>query len=185
MYSLPHIAAVAQIDGTYSKAKSQFEKNEKRPTLYMDYKLDGKTATVKITGETTTKDGIAVNKWKKETKYSIGLRLSEEDQKAIIDLSSSFIAQTGLPPNFRVTTPLKEDLIYLNLKPKTDKKSFDNVTTSDNIKLDPKKPDQSGLSRGDAITVTIELGAYINMESDDNGNDNAGIYFKLRHIEKA
>ena len=173
-FSLAEVAAESALDNVY-------DPNSKKSTEFITFKIADKRCQILINGHVST-NGIAVNEFKKVKNYSIGVKLGDEDLKALTELTTGFIKQTSLPNEYRITNPAKEDVVYFKLKISKDKKSFENVVTASKYKLDPKKIDHSGLERGDPITMIAEIGGYISYDTDTNGNMNAGIYFTLKEI---
>ena len=163
-FSLAEVAAESALDNVY-------DPNSKKSTEFITFKIADKRCQILINGHVST-NGIAVNEFKKVKNYSIGVKLGDEDLKALTELTTGFIKQTSLPNEYRITNPAKEDVVYFKLK----------MVTASKYKLDPKKIDHSGLERGDPITMIAEIGGYISYDTDTNGNMNAGIYFTLKEI---
>ena len=73
-----------------------------------------------------------------------------------------------------LTSPIKDDKIYIKLKTTTDKKRF-NIAS--NIKLDPKKIADATIARGQKVQVIGELGVYCNLL-----DKKAGVTFAARKV---
>lgn len=124
----------------------------------------GKAAfKVLIKGELTT-NGVAVNEFNKIANYSLGIQFDEsEDLEAFEKFNELLIqflkSQNQNPEDWDLTNPVKEDRIYVKLKT-NQKKSFEIIS---NIKLDPKKLQESGLYRGQKVEVVAEISVYFNL----------------------
>jgi hypothetical protein len=75
--------------------------------------------------------------------------------------------------DWELTRFVKDDKLYIKLKV-IDRKRFAVLT---NIKLDPKKLGDSGLYRGQRVSVFGELGVYFNLP-----DKKAGITFAARKL---
>ena len=120
---------------------------------------------VALTGEVTT-NGIAVNTWDGgASTYSIGLRFADSNDYENFEKVVDFLI-SNLNDSWDLTNSIKDEIIYLKLKPSNDKKSFG---VKSNIKLDPKKPNECAITQGQGVTVVVELGVYLNMEDSKAG----------------
>lgn len=116
-----------------------------------------------LKGELTT-NGIAANEFNKIPNYSLGLQFeNEEDLEAFEKLNDTIIKfledQNQKPEEWDLSKIVKDDRIYIKLKT-NQKKSFEVLS---NVKLDPKKLQESGLFRGQKVEVVAELAVYFNL----------------------
>jgi hypothetical protein len=116
-----------------------------------------------LKGELTT-NGIACNEFNKIPNYSLGLQFeNEEDLSAFEKLNELIIKflddQHQKSEDWDLTKIAKDDRIYIKLKT-NQKKNFEVLS---NVKLDPKKLQDSGLIRGQKVEVVAELSVYFNL----------------------
>lgn len=115
-----------------------------------------------LKGELTT-NGIACNEFNKIPNYSLGLQLDEEDLLAFEKLNDLIIKflndQNQKPDEWDLSKIVKDDRIYVKLKT-NQKKSFEVLS---NVKLDPKRLQESGLFRGQKVEVISEISVYFNL----------------------
>jgi len=105
--------------------------------------------------------GIAVNEWESGgTTYSIGIRFADSKDYELFERISAFFA-AKLDDSWDLTNTIRDEVLYLKLKPSKDKKTFG---VKSNIKLDPKKPNECAVTQGQGVEVIVELGVYLNME---------------------
>lgn len=120
---------------------------------------------VTLSGEVTT-NGIAVNSWDGgASTYSIGLRFTDSNDYQNFEKIIDFLI-SNLNDSWDLTNVIKDEIIYLKLKPSNDKKTFG---VKSNVKLDPKKPNECAITQGQGVTVVAELGVYLNMEDSKAG----------------
>ena len=163
------------LDFDYDKIAKKYETKPEKFLYVVDWKQEKSRLQIIINGELST-NGIAVNEFlnngKKVANYSLGIRLEDAAIESIqllnVKLASYF------PPNFEFTDSLKDDIIYLKLKPQPDRKSFGVIS---NVKLDPKKIGETPISAGTTVSITCDVSAYVNL------NDyKAGIVYKIAEI---
>jgi hypothetical protein len=168
---------IAHID---LKKAIQFHEDTGKNFLALGSFRLGKAAfKVSLNGEVTT-NGISVSEFNKIPNYSFGLRFENEEDIAAFEklgeLLSNFITEST--PDFKeewdLTSPIKDDKIYIKLKTTTDKKRF-NIAS--NIKLDPKKIADAPIARGQKVQVIGELGVYCNLL-----DKKAGVTFAARKV---
>lgn len=116
-----------------------------------------------LRGELTT-NGIACNEFNKVPVYSLGLQFDDEEDLAAFqklnDLIIKFLDdQHQKSDEWDLSNIVKDDRVYLKLKT-NQKKSFEVIS---NVKLDPKKLQDSGLIRGQKVEVVAELAVYFNL----------------------
>jgi hypothetical protein len=167
----PETLTIANVDLT--KAITKYEDNPKNfiaMGLFRDGKKSFKTSLV---GELST-NGLYASEFGKKTSYSFGISLSEEDLEAIQKLNDtieSFINDD----TWEIVNIIKDDKIYIKLKPNTKNNAFMVIS---NVKLNPLKFQESGLFRGQRVDVTCELGVYFNIPEKK-----AGITISARRLE--
>lgn len=136
-------------------------------------------AVVTLKGELTT-DGIAFSQHEKfGDKYSLGIRLeSEEDRAAILGLVDMLDEAIGDDDDveWETASPYRDDSDVLYLKCKTNRDQSAFAFTS-NLKLNPKKGNTE-IFRYMPLEVQVMIGAYFNVTQNTRG-----IYFTIRHIE--
>ena len=116
-----------------------------------------------LKGELTT-NGIACNEFNKIPNYSLGLQFDDqEDLDAFEKLNELIIKflddQHQKSDEWDLSKVVKDDRIYIKLKT-NQKKSFEVLS---NVKLDPKKLQETGLIRGQKVEVVAELSVYFNL----------------------
>ncbi len=158
------------------KSQKKFNNDNDKFLQVAQFKKGADRVVLKITGEITTK-GVAVNEFtnngKKSLSYSIGIRLEDSMETLLDSKIAEYLA--ALFPDFEFTTPIRDEILYVKLKPSQDKKSFGIVS---NIKLDPKKIGDAPIEAGSAITVFCELNCYVNFR-----DEKAGAIFNVTEIE--
>lgn len=116
-----------------------------------------------LKGELTT-NGIACNEFNKTPNYSLGLQFEDESDleafQKLNDLIIKFLKeQHQKPDDWDLTNLVKDDRIYIKLKT-NQKKTFQVLS---NVKLDPKRLQESGLYRGQKVEIVAELAVYFNL----------------------
>ena len=116
-----------------------------------------------LKGELTT-NGIACNEFNKTPNYSLGLQFEDEEDllafEKLNDLIVKFLHdQNQKPEEWDLTKIVKDDRIYVKLKT-NQKKSFEVLS---NVKLDPKRLQESGLFRGQKVEIVSEISVYFNL----------------------
>lgn len=149
----------------FSKMQEFYEQDVvKNKIKICKFKIGSKPLKVELAGEVAT-NGIAVKEWDNgEKSYSIGVRIDESvDANGIEELLGKV---TALVPNeYDISSPLKDDIIYLKLKTK-DKKTFGQIKS--NIKLSPKTPCDNVFS-GTNVKVLCDVNIYINFDNGTAG----------------
>jgi hypothetical protein len=157
------------------KSIAKFEENGKNFLALGSFKADKATIKTMLKGELTT-DGISSTEFNRIPSYSIGIRLdSEEDLEAFEGFTnhlSTILSDSG-NEDWDLTNFVKDDKLYIKLKV-VDKKRFAILS---NVKLDPKKLGDSGIYRGQKVSVFGELGVYCHLV-----DKKAGITFNARKI---
>lgn len=165
---------IANID--LKKSLSNYEDNGKSFLAMGAFKVEKTSIKIVLKGELTT-DGITSAEFNKTPAYSFGLRLENNDDLEAFDVLSDkiteFITDSNMDDDWELTRFVKDDKLYIKLKV-IDRKRFAVLT---NIKLDPKKLGDSGLYRGQRVSVFGELGVYFNLP-----DKKAGITFAARKL---
>jgi len=163
---------IANLD--IKKSLEKYEENGKNFLALGSFKADKSSIKLHLKGELTT-DGITSTDFNRVPSYSMGIRLdSEEDLEAFEtfnNLLAAVLADCG--DGWELSNIVKDDKLYIKLKV-VDKKRF---ATLSNIKLDPKKLGDSGLYRGQKVSVFGELGVYCHLV-----DKKAGVTFNLRKL---
>jgi hypothetical protein len=93
----------------------------------------------------------------------------QEDLEAFEKLNEQIITflknQNQNPEDWDLTSVVRDDRIYVKLKT-NQKKSFEVLS---NVKLDPKRLQESGLFRGQKVEVVAELAVYFNLTDKKAG----------------
>lgn len=149
----------------FSKMNEFYEQDVMKNKIKIcKFKIGSKPLKVEMTGEVAT-NGIAVKEWDNgEKSYSIGIRIDESaDTLAIEELI--FKVTELVPKHYEISSPVKDDIIYLKLKTK-DKKTFGQIKS--NLKLSPKTPCDTVFS-GMNSKVLCEVNLYINFDNSTAG----------------
>lgn len=150
----------------YEKLTLEHANNPKKGIKIYPITIDKKILIESILAEVTT-NGISCNTWENGGKaYSLGIRLSDESYYAHIDELVQKLAEK-LPEEFKVTSPVKDEIIYLKLKLKKDEKTF---LTKTNIKLTAAKYQEADITRTQEVQAKLEFFSYV-----DISNQRAGI----------
>lgn len=153
--------AIANLD--LIKALTKFEDTGKS-WLSMGSLRTGKNAfKLVLAGELTT-NGITTSEFGKVMSYSFGFRFDDEEDlqafEKFNDLLIRFLEdQNQKTEDWDITNIVKDDKIYIKLKT-NHKKTFQILS---NVKLDPKRLQDSGLYRGQKVEVIAEISAYFNL----------------------
>jgi len=163
---------IANLD--LKKSLEKYEENGKSFLALGAFKADKSSIKLVLKGELTT-DGISSTDFNRVPSYSMGIRLDNEEDlesfETFNNLLSTLVAECG--DDWELTNFVKDDKLYIKLKV-VDKKRF---ATLSNIKLDPKKLGDSGLYRGQKVSVFGELGVYCHLV-----DKKAGVTFNLRKL---
>ena len=150
----------------YEKLSLEYATNPKKGLKIYPITIDKKVLIESILAEVTT-NGISANTWDNGgTTYSLGIRLADEEHYAHIDALVQKLAEK-LPDTFDVTSPVKDEVIYLKLKLKKDGKTF---LTKTNIKLTAAKYQEADITRTQEVQAQLEFFSYV-----DVANKRAGI----------
>lgn len=150
----------------YEKLTLEHATNPKKGLKIYPITIDKKILIETILAEITT-NGISCNTWENGgTTYSLGIRLIDEAYYAQIDALVQKLAEK-LPEEFEVTSPVKDEIIYLKLKLKKDGKTF---LTKTNIKLTAAKYQEADITRTQEVQAKLEFFSYV-----DVANKRAGI----------
>ena len=165
---------IANVD--LKKSLSNYEDNGKSFLAMGAFKCEKTPIKIILKGELTT-DGITCAEFIKIPSYSFGLRLENNDDLDAFEMLSEkiteFISDSNTDDDWELTRFVKYDKLYIKLK-LIDRKRFGVLS---NIKLDPKKLGDSGLYRGQRVSVFGELGVYFNLP-----DKKAGITFAARKL---
>lgn len=166
---------IAHLD--VKKALANFEETGKNFLVMGAFRLGNNSVKVSLNGELTT-EGVLVSEFNKIPNYSFGFRFDEPEDLAAMEALSDKLAnylKENSNDDWELTSPVKEDKMYIKLKTTTDKKRFNLLS---NIRLDPKKLQDANLSRGQKVQVIGDLGVYCNLP-----DKKAGITFSVRKLE--
>ena len=152
---------IANLD--LAKAAAKYEDTGKGFLAMGALRLGKSAFKTVLKGELTT-NGIACNEFNKVFNYSLGLQFeSEADLEAFQKLNDFIIkfleTQNQKTDDWELTNVVRDDRIYIKLKT-NQKKAFQVLS---NVKLDPKKLQDTGLYRGQKVEVIAELGIYFNL----------------------
>lgn len=165
---------IANVD--LKKSLANYEDNGKNFLAMGTFKVEKNPIKIVLKGELTT-DGITSAEFNKTPSYSFGLRLENNDDleafETLSDKIIDYINDGNSDDDWELTRFVKDDKLYIKLKV-IDRKRF---AVLSNIKLDPKKLGDSGLYRGQRVSVFGELGVYFNLP-----DKKAGITFAARKI---
>lgn len=170
--ALPDLA-VANVD--LGVAIKKYEETGKNFIAMGSFKNGSAPIKVLFRGELTT-EGVLVSEFNKIPNYSFGFRFESADDLEAFDvyteLLDKFLKANG-GSEYELSQIVKDDKLYIKLKV-IDKKKFGILS---NVKLDPKKLGDSGLYRGQGVTILGELGVYFNLL-----DKKAGITFSARRL---
>lgn len=144
-------------------------------TLYIGaLKQDKRVPKVVISAEVES-EGFLVNEFDSVKNFSLPITLDESDELQSLDKLSEKLS-TLIPDsdNYSITTPSRDEKMYLKFKLSKDKKNF---IARNNLKLNPNKIENTGIYRGQKVEVVGELGYYVNVK-----DKKAGLTFTLRKI---
>lgn len=137
-------------------------------------KNSNKVPKITLDGEIES-EGFLVNEFDKVKNYSLPITLEESDELAALEkLSEHFSSMIPDSDDYTITTPARDEKIYLKFKLARDKKNF---VARNNLKLNPNKIENTGIYRGQKVQVLGELGYYVNTKEKK-----AGLTFTLRKI---
>lgn len=165
--------SIANVD--LEKSFAKFEDNDKNFLAMGSLKANKTSVKIMLQGELVT-EGISGTDFGKTTSYSFGLRLeNSEDIDAFETLNEKLAdyLHNANQKDWELSKLLRDDRIYIKIK-LVDKKRFAILS---NVKLDPKKLSDSGLYRGQKVTVHGELGVYFNIPEKK-----AGVTFSARKV---
>lgn len=164
---------IANLD--IKKSLAKYEETGRNFLALGSFKADKASIKTVLKGELTT-DGISSTEFNRTPTYSIGIRLDNEDDLEAFETFnstlSSVLSDSG-SDDWELTNFVKDDKLYIKLKV-VDKKRFAILS---NIKLDPKKLGDSGLYRGQKVSIFGELGVYCHLT-----DKKAGVTFNARKL---
>lgn len=164
--------SVSNVD--LKKAIKRYDDDGKKFLVMGGFKAGKSVFKLLLEGELTT-NGISVSEFDKTTFYSIGIQFDrEEDLDAFAKFNSALIKFIN-DDDWDISNLVKDDKIYLKLKTNQKRNAFEVVS---NVKLDPKRPQESGLFRGQKVVVTAELGCYFNLNQKK-----AGLTLNIRKLK--
>jgi hypothetical protein len=152
-----------------NKALAKYEDTGKGWLTMASLRINKSAFKLLLTGELTT-NGISCTEFGKVMSYSFGFRFENEDDlqafEKLNELIISFLeAQNQTIAEWDITNVVKDDKIYIKLKT-NQKKTFQVLS---NVKIDPKRLQDSGLYRGQKVEVVAELGIYFNLNDKKAG----------------
>lgn len=154
------------IDDKFDLAKGEksFEENgSKRKIGIAKFKTDGRATIVSLKGQICT-NGICVNEFSNGKVYSLGFRFETDDELENFNKFNEKLVDF-VDQDYSCLNIVKDEVLYLKLKLKNDKKGF---LVESNKKLDPKKPSDFPQS-GDEVVVKAEVSAFFNFEDKKCG----------------
>jgi hypothetical protein len=166
---------IAHLD--VKKALANYEDTGKNFLAMGTFRLGKNSFKIALNGELTT-DGVLVGEFNKIPNYSFGFRFENPDDLSAMETLSELLAdhlKESSDDDWELTSAVKEDKMYIKLKTTPDKKRFNLLS---NVKLDPKKLGDAGLTRGQKVQVIGDLGVYCNLP-----DKKAGVTFSVRKLE--
>ena len=151
------------------KALTKFEDTGKNWLSMGSLRSNKNAFKLILTGELTT-NGVTVSEFGKVTAYSFGFRFDdEEDLQAFEKMNELIIRflddQNQKSDDWDITNIVKDDKIYIKLKT-NHKKTFQVIS---NVKIDPKRLQDSGLYRGQKVEIIAEVSVYFNLTDKKAG----------------
>lgn len=153
-----------------------FSSTGKYPMALPRFKTGQNFLHLEIQGEVSGK-GINVMMFGKKASYSFALALEPEPLEAFLKLEqwlTDYCLKTPETAEYEQTTFVHDDRIYIRLK--TDDKNLRFLTPS-NLKLNPKRIEDTHIYQGQLVTVKCDIGAYFNFQTQK-----AGINISLKDI---
>lgn len=160
----------------FEKMKKKFEKSSTKFIHVADYRKEGKLFEVEFSGELIS-DGLIATKFGKREVFSIGLRNEEEDGKewdALDALARSVEKQIPNGDKWDISEFVRDEVVYVKLR--LPKKSTTFSATS-NVAMNPKKPAECAIRKGQTVTVRGSVSAWFNFE-----DEKAGLIFNATNI---
>lgn len=155
--------AVSNVD--LKKSIKRHEDDGKKFLVMGGFKAGKSAFKLLLEGELST-NGISVAEFDKTNFYSLGIQFDREEDLDSFAKFNNALAKFINDDDWEISNLVKDDKIYLKLKTNQKRNAFEVVS---NIKLDPKRPQDSGLFRGQKVTVTAELGCYFNLNQKKAG----------------
>lgn len=152
-------------DYDYDKCVEEFAKNEKKLIRVFHYTVNKSNFQISMDGEVVT-NGVSVTTWDNgNTSYSLGVKFTNE---VVYEKLETLLldAVAKVPTDWDVTPIIKEEILYIKLKPKNDKKTF---ALKSNIKLEIKKIHEADITRGQEVKATFSVAMYFNMKQKKAG----------------
>ena len=156
------------------KICSKYEQDDSKFLFMGNLKLKKQNVKVSLNGELAAND-ILVSEFDGKKNFSLALALEENDDLEAVEKICEKLESLIPNPDWTFSTPVRDEKMYLKLKVASDKKSFQ---AKNNVKLNPNKMENTGLYRGQRVTVIGEFGFYINIKEKK-----AGLTFTTRKID--
>ncbi len=159
---------------SYDKVKSKYESGGAKNRLAIaKFRYDEKPLKFIVEGRLST-NGINVAEFgegkNKRQVYSFGFIADDEDAfhdtlDSLSDELLSYVSE-GDRDDYEILKLVKDDKIYVKLKPAEDRKSF---ITKCNLNLNPRKIQDAPLTTDQKVKLQVELGAYFNLADNKAG----------------
>ena len=165
----------SELKGKISKLKTDVIKEAKKgKDLKMEQlRIDENAFCLEIDGEVTTNGILVSNEY---GTHSLGFKFNDDDDKeGFEELNSVFDDLKGIE-DWNVKDVLRDDVLWLKLKPKKDKNSY---KFNSNMKMSPKKPQDAMISAFQNIRVIVEVSAYFHLK-----NKFCGISLAILSLDK-
>ena len=150
-----------------ASATKRFSTDPSKMISIAEFKLGKSAIKAQLQGSLST-EGIKSHEFDKITRYTIGIKLDEEDEEAITSILTKIeeFTKSNSPEEWEILNPIKDQVIYLKLKTDFKKKSFQ---LKSNLKLDPRKLEDQPLERGNDVAANLTLQAYFNLKDHRAG----------------
>lgn len=141
-----------------------------RDVDYQPFLINKKPLVVKFSGSLST-NGVNVNKFGDTENISIGVQVDDQVANGFAELEKSitnFLKEEKMDEMFEVTSPLKDDRIYIKLRYDSKVKKWVFKT---NVSINHSKPQDANLFKGQGVTILCSVSAYASVK-----NMKIGIY---------
>lgn len=138
--------------------------DQEKEVEYKPFLVNKKPLVVKFSGSLST-NGVNVSKFGDTENISIGVQLDQQVLDGFYELEETiekFLKEKKLNDKFEVTTPVKEDRIYIKLRYDLKNKKWIFKT---NVSINHSKPQDANLFKGQGVTVICSVSAYVSLKS--------------------
>lgn len=140
-----------------------------KKVVYTELVVNKKPVTLLLKGQLMT-DAIQISQY---GHHSIGFAfLDDKDKEDFMKLCDVFDDMSELNGDWTVSELIKNDRLYVKLKNKNNRYSF-----RSNIKLDPKKAENTPIYRYQNVDIEVDVKAYFSYEEKK-----CGVYLEVRTI---